>query len=38
LYQHIQYQVTDPVAIITMNRPDQLNALTTRMLAAPGWT
>jgi enoyl-CoA hydratase/carnithine racemase len=33
LYQHIQYQVTDPVAIITMNRPDQLNALTTRMLA-----
>ena len=33
MYQEIDYQVTDPVAVITMNRPDQLNALTTRMLA-----
>ena len=32
-YQEIIYQVDDPVATITMNRPDQLNAFTTRMLA-----
>jgi enoyl-CoA hydratase/carnithine racemase len=32
-YQDILYQVDDPVAIITMNRPDALNAFTTRMLA-----
>jgi len=32
-YQDITYQVEDPVAIITMNRPDQLNAFTNRMLA-----
>lgn len=32
-YQAITYQVEDPVAIITMNRPDQLNAFTNRMLA-----
>jgi len=32
-YQEIVYQVDDPVATITMNRPDQLNAFTTRMLA-----
>ena len=32
-YQDIIYQVDDPVAIITMNRPDALNAFTNRMLA-----
>jgi enoyl-CoA hydratase/carnithine racemase len=33
VYQDIIYDVADPVAIITMNRPDQLNAFTNRMLA-----
>jgi len=33
IYQDITYQVEDPVAVITMNRPDQLNAFTNRMLA-----
>lgn len=33
VYQDIIYEVADPVAIITMNRPDQLNAFTNRMLA-----
>ena len=33
LYQHINYEVQDPVAIITMNRPEALNAFTNRMLA-----
>jgi len=33
LYQDITYAVDDPVAVITMNRPDRLNAFTTRMLA-----
>jgi enoyl-CoA hydratase/carnithine racemase len=32
-YKEIIYQVNDPVAVITMNRPDALNAFTTRMLA-----
>ncbi len=32
-YQEIQYQVNDPVATITMNRPEALNAFTNRMLA-----
>lgn len=32
-YQDIVYRVEDPVAIITMNRPDKLNAMTQRMLA-----
>lgn len=32
-YQHITYRVDDPVAVITMNRPDRLNAFTNRMLA-----
>ncbi len=32
-YQDIIYQVDDPVAVITMNRPDALNAFTNRMLA-----
>jgi len=33
MYQDILYQVQDPVAVITMNRPDRLNAFTNRMLA-----
>lgn len=33
MYQEIIYEVEDPVAIITMNRPDALNALTGRMQA-----
>ncbi|HTO58974.1 MAG TPA: enoyl-CoA hydratase-related protein [Pseudomonadales bacterium] len=33
MYQHILYSVEAPVATITMNRPDNLNAFTTRMLA-----
>jgi enoyl-CoA hydratase/carnithine racemase len=33
LYQDIRYEVQDPVAIITLNRPDRLNAFTNRMLA-----
>lgn len=32
-YQDILYRVEDPVAVITMNRPDALNAFTVRMLA-----
>ena len=33
MYQHILYSVDSPVATITMNRPDNLNAFTNRMLA-----
>ncbi|MEQ8859988.1 MAG: enoyl-CoA hydratase-related protein [Pseudomonadales bacterium] len=32
-YRDIRYEVDDPVAVITMNRPDALNAFTVRMLA-----
>ncbi len=32
-YHDIEYRVEDPVAVITLNRPDRLNAMTTRMLA-----
>ncbi len=32
-YQDILYRIDDPVAVITMNRPDALNAMTVRMLA-----
>ena len=32
-YQDIIYHVEDPVAVITMNRPEALNAFTNRMLA-----
>ena len=32
-YQEIIYEVNDPVAVITMNRPEALNAFTARMLA-----
>jgi enoyl-CoA hydratase/carnithine racemase len=33
MYEDILYSVDDPVATITFNRPDRLNALTGRMLA-----
>lgn len=33
MYQEIAYEVQDPVAVITMNRPEALNALTARMMA-----
>ncbi|UWR16872.1 enoyl-CoA hydratase-related protein [Sulfitobacter sp. M368] len=32
-YQTITYDVSDNVALITMNRPDKMNALTTQMRA-----
>lgn len=31
MYQHILYSVEDPVATLTMNRPERLNAMTRRM-------
>ncbi|MEM7079361.1 MAG: enoyl-CoA hydratase-related protein [Pseudomonadota bacterium] len=33
MYEHINYQVENPVAIIALNRPDALNAITGRMQA-----
>ena len=33
MYEHIQYDVEDPVAVITLNRPEALNAITGRMQA-----
>jgi len=33
MYQHILYEVDSATAVITMNRPERLNALTNRMLA-----
>ena len=33
MYQDISYEVNDPVAVITLNRPDTLNAITARMQA-----
>lgn len=31
MYEHILYAVEDPIATITFNRPDRLNAMTNRM-------
>jgi enoyl-CoA hydratase/carnithine racemase len=31
MYEQIEYEVTDPVAVITLNRPDALNAWTSQM-------
>lgn len=31
MYQHIEYTVSEPIATITLNRPDRLNAWTTLM-------
>jgi enoyl-CoA hydratase/carnithine racemase len=31
MYEHLLYSVEDPIATITFNRPDRLNAMTNRM-------
>jgi enoyl-CoA hydratase len=31
MYEHLLYAVEDPIATITFNRPDRLNAMTNRM-------
>jgi enoyl-CoA hydratase/carnithine racemase len=33
MYEHIKYEVSNPVAVISLNRPEQLNAITGRMQA-----
>ena len=32
-YELIKYDVDDPIATITLNRPEQLNAITGSMMA-----
>ncbi|MEP5123854.1 enoyl-CoA hydratase/isomerase family protein, partial [Sulfitobacter pontiacus] len=32
-YQTLTYELTDGLAVVTMNRPDKMNALTTQMRA-----
>ncbi|MEN8182859.1 MAG: enoyl-CoA hydratase-related protein, partial [Myxococcota bacterium] len=32
MYEHLLYAVEDPIATITFDRPDRLNAFTYRML------
>ena len=31
IYEHINYQISDHIATITLNQPDRLNALTPLM-------
>jgi enoyl-CoA hydratase/carnithine racemase len=31
VYQELRYEVQDPIATITFDRPDRLNAMTNRM-------
>lgn len=33
MYRELIYEVADPVATLTLNRPERLNALTTRLLS-----
>lgn len=33
MYEHIKYEVNEPVAVISLNRPEALNAITGRMQA-----
>jgi len=35
-FQHIRYEKSGPVATLTMNRPDRMNAMTNRMLLEAG--
>ena len=31
MYENIRYEVNDPVAVITLDRPDSMNAWTGKM-------